>query len=310
MTRQQLRAVRLPDPAPRETAENKTGLSVGQQVVQLFRPRAEESANLSVRPNRLSIDLRRLEKMGFLSPRRPVSRMSEEIRLVKRQILERASAAEDQHDGRMNGIANGDGTLPSTVMVTSSTSGEGKTFVAINLAISLALECDTYVLLVDGDVLRPSVFETLGLEPGPGLTDALEDRWLDLGSVISPTTIPKLSLLSAGSANQFSAELLGSQRMRRLMREMATRYRDRIVIYDSPPLLASSEAAVLAREAGQVLVVVEANRTSQTTLDSALDMVDDCSNVSLLLNKASPLFSDWNFGRIYKSYRRRTPLGH
>lgn len=309
MTRQQLRAVRLQDPTPRGPEENDTGLSVAQQVVQLFQPRQENATSLSVRPNRLFLDLRRLEKMGFLSPRRPVSRISEEIRLVKRQILETAFAPEDDRGQTSQRMIDGEGPSPSTVMVTSSTSGEGKTFVAINLAISLALECDTYVLLVDGDVLRPSVFETMGLEPGPGLIDVLEDRWLDLGSVIAPTTIPKLSLLSAGSAHQFSAELLGSQRMRRLMREMATRYKDRIVIYDSPPLLASSEAAVLAREAGQVLVVVEANRTSQTTLDSALDMVDDCANVSLLLNKASPIFSDWNFGRIYRSYRRRTPVG-
>lgn len=268
------------------------------------RPPRRTGKGVASRSSRhLSIDLEHLESRGFISPHKPVSRLSEEMRLIRRQVLNAAFPADGGPAGGPDGL-NG---LANTLDVTSSVDGEGKTFIAVNLAISLAIECDTHVLLVDGDVLRPSVFAMMGLEPAVGLIDVLQDPALDLGAAIAATSIPKLSLLSAGRQSAFSAELLGSRRMRGLMREMAGRYPDRMIILDSPPLLAASDSAVLAHEADQVLMVVEAGRTSEATLASALLMVEDCPNVALLLNKASPAVSDWDFGRIYRAYRRRRP---
>ncbi|NBC32775.1 MAG: AAA family ATPase [Alphaproteobacteria bacterium] len=273
------------------------------------RPRAANDPGLPTRPavrssRRLIIDLARLEGRGLISPRRPVSRLSEELRLIKRQVLAAAFPPEPSAAAGPNGAPAG-----NALAVTSAVDGEGKTFIALNLAISLAIDCDTHVLLVDGDVLRPALFDLLGLESGLGLIDVLQDPTLDLGTAIAATNIPKLSLLPAGRQTAFSAELLGSRRMRGLMREMAGRYPDRMIIFDSPPLLAASDSAVLAHEAGQVLIVVEAGRTSEATLSSALAMVDDCPNVALLLNKVSPAVSDWDFGRIYRAARYRKPPG-
>jgi exopolysaccharide/PEP-CTERM locus tyrosine autokinase len=180
------------------------------------------------------------------------------------------------------------------VLVTSALAGEGKTFCAVNLAISVALEMDRTVLLVDADVAKPSVPKVLGVKAEQGLLDVLLDRRIDLSEVLCKIDIGKLSLLPAGTAHQHATELLASDAMRLLLQEMAERYHDRIIIFDSPPLLAASEAEVLVNQMGQVIMVVEAGKTSEATVKSALDRIEANNVTGLLLNKGQGIGAGYN----------------
>jgi receptor protein-tyrosine kinase len=173
------------------------------------------------------------------------------------------------------------------IMVTSSVPDEGKSFVSINLALSIAMEVDSTVLLVDADVVAPSVPRFLGIKPAKGLMDVLTEPDLNIGDVLIKSNINKLALVLAGTPHRRASELLASDAMGRLLDEIANRYSDRIVIFDSPPLLATTESRVLASHMGQLVVVVEADRTTHATLEAALSTVDSCPVVMTLLNKAS-----------------------
>ncbi|MEC5397664.1 XrtA-associated tyrosine autokinase [Uliginosibacterium sp. H1] len=221
---------------------------------------------------RVNIDLTRLEMQGFVTPNNSRSIISEEFRVIKRPILKNI-------DG---GVA---GKHANLIMVTSSVPGEGKSFSSINLAISMAMELDHTVLLVDADVSRPSVLNHLGLPPAPGLMDVLLNPGQDLGEVLLRTNIDKLTLLPAGVPHQRATEFLASDAMVGLLDQIATRYHDRIVIFDSPPLLATTEARVLATHMGQVVMVVEAARTTHAMVKQALATIEACPIRLMLLNK-------------------------
>jgi receptor protein-tyrosine kinase len=152
--------------------------------------------------------------------------------------------------------------------------------------MSIALELDSTVLLVDADVSRPSVMAQLGLRESRGLMDVLIDPSIDVADVLLRTNVGKLSLLPAGSSDARSTELLASDAMARLVDELASRYQDRILVFDAPPLLATTEARVLAKHMGQIVVVVEADRTTHGALHDALDTVKSCPVVATVLNKA------------------------
>lgn len=214
--------------------------------------------------------------MGFLTPDAPRAQISDEFRVIKRPLLAKV-------DGRVNGA----GGRENLIMVTSALPGEGKTFVSINLAISLAMELERTVLLVDADVSRPSVLSRLALPSSPGMLDILTDPALGISDVLLRTNIEKLSILPSGRANGRATELLTSDAMGRMLQELAQRYPDRIVVFDAPPLLPSTESRALAGLMGQVLVVVEAHRTSRKSIGEALNAVDACANVQILLNKIS-----------------------
>jgi protein-tyrosine kinase len=171
------------------------------------------------------------------------------------------------------------------VMVTSALPGEGKTFCAINLAISIALEVNRTALLVDADVARPSVPRALGFDAERGLMEVLLGHGVDLSEVLWRTDIGGLTLLPAGTVHRHATELLASNAMRDLLHELAERYHDRVIIFDSPPLLAASEAGVLASRMGQIVVVVESGKTTDVALKSALGRVDSSRVAGLLLNK-------------------------
>jgi exopolysaccharide/PEP-CTERM locus tyrosine autokinase len=218
------------------------------------------------------IDLDRLRRQSMITPDGDRTPIAEGFRRIKRQIL--ANAANPKA-----------GVPANLVLVTSALAGEGKTFCAINLAISIALERDHSVLLVDADVAHPSVPQVLGLEAEMGLMDVLLDRRIDLAEVLWKTDINKLTVLPAGTAHQHATELLASDAMRVLLREMAARYHDRIIIFDSPPLLAASEAGVLASQMGQIVVVVEAAKTTEAALKDALGRIESSNVAGLLLNK-------------------------
>jgi exopolysaccharide/PEP-CTERM locus tyrosine autokinase len=235
---------------------------------------APAPAAAPVRRPQLELDLDRMRSMGMVTAAAGRTPVVEEFRIIKRPLLKHAFAPRAEGDKPNN-----------LIMVTSSLSGEGKTFTAINLAMSIAMELDHTVLLVDADVARPSVLRTLGLPAQPGLMDVLLDDKLDVGDVLLRTNVDTLSILSAGASNARATELLASQTMRNLVYEIANRYPDRVVIFDSPPLLLTSEARVLANHMAQIVMVVEAETTTQHAVNEALRHLEGCRNVNLLYNK-------------------------
>ena len=215
--------------------------------------------------------------------------LAEEFRIVKRQLLLNASGAasgKPLERGRM-------------ILVCSAQPNDGKTFCAVNLALSLASERDTDVLLVDADVAKPEVLSTLGIEGGPGLMDALEDPSIDVESLIIRTDIPKLSVLAAGRQANNDTEMLASARTKQVLDGLASNHPNRIIIFDSAPALAASPASVLALNVGQVMMVVRADRTTESELRDALALVDGCPNISLLLNGSSYFGGNHSFGSYY-----------
>jgi protein-tyrosine kinase len=227
-----------------------------------------------IHTRRVELDLNRMRDMGMVTAAGGRTNVVEEFRVIKRPLLKRALAERNEQDKPSN-----------LIMVTSSLPGEGKTYCAINLAMSIAMELDHTVLLVDADVARPSVLRTLGLPAQRGLMDMLLDDKLDLSDVMLRTNVDTLSILSAGASNPRATELLASQSMSNLVYEIANRYPDRVVIFDSPPLLLTSEAHVLATHMGQIVLVVEAETTTQHAVSESLRQLEGCSNVNLLYNK-------------------------
>lgn len=236
-------------------------------------------------PPGVSLDLGRMERLGWLVPGDGRSQLAEEFRQVKRPLLHNARS-EDPAADRL-----------SLIMVTSAGPGEGKTFCATNLAMSIAMEIDTSVLLVDADVVRPNLPEHLGFEAGKGLLDLLVDPNLGWSDVILQTNVPKLSILPAGTRSDMSTELLASDAMLNLLDELCGPGRERVVIFDGPPLLGTSEARVLARRVGQVVLVVEAEVTARIAVAQALAELDHCAIVMPLLNKAHEPVLPYGLGK-------------
>lgn len=224
----------------------------------------------------VGIDFKRLAGMGFLTLEQTKSQLAEEYRAIKRPLLNNAfgkTAANIPH--------------ANLIMVTSALPGEGKSFSAINLAISMASEMDRTVLLVEADVAKPAVCQYLGIpEPEKGLVDYLAEPNIDLSDLILKTNVPKLSLFPAGRRHAHSTELLASANMRNLMDELSQRYSDRVVIFDSPPLLLTSEAVVLGGLMGQIVLVVEAGITPQSAVGDAVALLDEKQIIGVLLNKS------------------------
>ena len=237
----------------------------------------------------VTIDLPGLKAKGYLTPDGERTRVAEEFRIIKRPLLENAF-------GRAAALVE-NGNL---IMVTSAVPGEGKTYNAINLAMSIAMEMDKTVLLVDADVGRARVHDVLKIPMGPGLIDLLTHDSLDAGAVMMRTNVPKLRVIPMGRYHLHATELLASDNMRRLTRELSTRYNDRVVIFDSPPLLAASEAAVLAGLMGQIVFVVQSGRTLQAQVKDALTLVDTSKPVGLVLNKVGKATGGDYYG--YGSY--------
>jgi protein-tyrosine kinase len=223
---------------------------------------------------KVDLDLARMRDLGMVTAAGGRTALVEDFRIIKRPLIKRAFAE------------RAPGDLPGNlIMVTSSLPGEGKTYCAINLAMSIAMELDHTVLLVDADVARPSVLRTLGLPAQRGLMDILVDESLDLSDVMLRTNVPTLAILPAGTSTPRATELLASAAMTNLVMEIAHRYPDRIVIFDSPPLLLTSEARVLASHMGQIVVVVESETTTQHAVKEALSQLEGIANVNLIYNK-------------------------
>jgi exopolysaccharide/PEP-CTERM locus tyrosine autokinase len=235
------------------------------------------------------IDLARLANAGFVTPDNPRSRTADEFRIVKRPLIANVAGKGAAHIHHAN-----------LIMVTSAMPGEGKTFCSLNLAMSIAMEVDRTVLLVDADVARPSLPQTLGLPEGPGLLDVLGDGSVDLSRAIIRTNVENLSFLPSGRSHPNAAELLASEAMARLLDDIARRYPDRIVIFDSPPLLVTTESRVLASRMGQVLFVVSADKTLQGDVKRAIATIEACPVKMVLLNQATtPSQGTYGYGYGY-----------
>lgn len=234
---------------------------------------------------RVEIDLARLQSMGYLAPSAPRSQLADEFRVIKRPLLTNIVSKSPA------------GGAPSNlIMITSALPGEGKTFSALNLALSIASEMDRTVLLVDADVQRPAILDRLGLPRSKGLLDLLTDPEVKVQDVLLRTNIEKLSILPAGSPQSHATELIASEAMARLIDELAGRYADRVLIFDAPPLLPSTESRVLATHMGQVVMVVAADRTPQASAVSALATIESCPVVMTLLNKVKYLGAGSYYG--------------
>lgn len=222
------------------------------------------------------IDTVALEKRGFIVPNGARTRTIQEFRGVKRSLLLNAISYTPEEV-----------TRERLIMITSALPGEGKTFCAVNLALSLVEEKDYTVLLVDGDVAKPSVPTVLNLPEMPGLIDALADPEIDVRSLVHNTSIPKLTYLSAGRAHAQATELLASSLMDQILDSLLSMDSRQIIIFDSPPLLVSTEGPSLPPRMGQIVLVVETGGTKRSAVKDALTMIDrDDDSVSILLNKA------------------------
>lgn len=234
------------------------------------------------------VDREILAKAGMIVPGGTVTPLAEEFRLVKRALIQtaRTVAAADQQRARM-------------ILVCSAQPNEGKTFCAINLALSMAAEKDVEILLVDADFAKPDVLVRLGIPDGPGLLDVLSGSVAHAEDCIVDTDIPQLSVLPAGAKTNMDTELLASDRARAILDGLAAANPRRIVIFDSPPALAASPASVLAYHAGQVMLVVRADQTSESDLREATAMLDACEHIQLVLNSVSYRPGGRRFGTYY-----------
>ena len=223
---------------------------------------------------RVDLDLVAIAAAGIVTPNAPRTRMADQYRVIKRPLIS-------------NAMGKGAATIKhaNLSMVTSALAGEGKSFTSINLAMSMAAELDRTVMLVDADVARPSVLRVLGLPPSAGLLELLEGK-AQMSDVLLRTNVEKLTILPSGSPHPRATELLASDAMVRLLDDMATRYPDRIIIFDSPPLLLTTESRVLATHMGQIVVVVHADSTLQSTVQQALATIETCPVKMMLLNMA------------------------
>lgn len=234
----------------------------------------DASLDANLQSKRVDLDLEALAAQGFLTPNAPRTHMADQYRVIKRPLIK-------------NAMGKGAATInhSNLIMVTSALPGEGKSFTSLNLALSIAAELDNTVMLVDADVARPSVLRMLGLPQGPGLLDVLEDS-VDMSSVLLRTNVDKLTILPSGTPHPKATELLASDAMTQLLEDMAKRYPDRIIIFDSPPLLLTTEARVLASHMGQIVVVVHADKTLQSAVQQAVSTIESCPVKMLLLNRA------------------------
>jgi protein-tyrosine kinase len=296
-----LRESQLSQPKPIDEASPPEGsiekaerTQPNQTVVQ---PQVTQEApiksNKVVSNAKIEIDLEMLAQKGFVSTDARRQVINEEYRVIKRKLLDNAFGPLSKSLKNSN-----------IIMVTSSRQGEGKTFTAINLALSIALEQDKTVLLVDADVLRPNVMKTLELKNEQGLMEYLLGEKEDISEVMCRTNLDKLRIITAGKSHHLSAELLASERMFTAVEEFANRYPDRIVIVDTPPLLGINETSILANLAGQALVVTEEFKTKLVDVENAVKHLKPEMAIGFIVNKTEQVnLEGGGYGYYYAGAR-------
>ena len=275
------RAAEIPTPAPSRSAED---LEVAA------RNRADAAV---VRPTRVvEIDRAALSAAGLLAPEDQAEMLARQYRSIKRALI--VDAFSPYEAGR---------APPWLIAMASALPGEGKTFTVLNLALSMALERDCNTLLVDADFARPQLSRALGLEREDGLLDLLRQPGRSIESVILSTSIPRLSVMPAGRWSEAASELLASERMREVVSALASREKRCLVLFDSPPVLVTSEARVLASLAGQVLIVVKAGVTPQQAVKETVELISASNHrLSMMLNRveaSGPLNFIYRYGYGY-----------
>ena len=227
------------------------------------------------RAGAIVLDKPALRAAGLFPPADEEQRLAHQYRKIKRPLIANATGRGAQRMDK--------GYL---IMLASAMAGEGKSFTAVNLALSMALEKDINVLLVDADAPKPHLTHVFGLKGQPGLLDVLRDPHLDVESLIRPTDVPKLSFLPAGVTSPEATELLASARMEQVAMQLGRNDSHRIVLLDTPPLMQTTESAALAEVAGQIVVVVRAESTPQPVLLDALKTLEGHPGISLVLNQS------------------------
>jgi receptor protein-tyrosine kinase len=232
----------------------------------------------------VELDLLRLQDQGFITPHNVNTLLGNTFRMIKRPLLN-------------NVMGKGATVLDNAnlIMVTSSISGEGKTFSAINLAISIAMERDKQVLLIDADVNKPSHHDVFGFKAEFGLTDYLRGKVTDMSRILYKSSIPSLTLMPAGTKTSHATELIASEAMEHFVEDISSKYKNRVIIFDSPPLLLPTEASVLASHMGQVIVVVQAEKTRHQEVKKSLSMLSN-KIVLLMLNQSHEKTQIGNYG--------------
>lgn len=271
-----------PSRGPGVAEEPDPGLRRGAEApIRNFLPAVTEA--------KAEVDRKSLGDRGFIVPDSPAGPLAEEFRIVKRQLLLGMGAGSPVSADKRR-----------TILVCSAQPDEGKTFCAVNLALSLAGERDMEVLLVDADFPKPEVLSILGLEArDAGFVDALADPSLDPERLVIRTDVGGLSVMPAGRYENDVPELLGSERTARVLRRLTENRPKRIVIFDSPPALMASAAAALAAHVGQLLLVVRADQTNEADLKEAAGLLSGCPQISLLLNGAGFAATGRKFGSYY-----------
>jgi len=275
VTQPVVEASSVPEPNidPPEEASDVPSVEVEAQAETKINTKIEtETADPIPQKNRIELDYNRLRNLGMLVPGEDNVTIAEEYRAIKRPLIHNIETLKDK---------------PNLIMVTSSMPSEGKTFSAVNLALSMAMELNKWVMLVDFDIAKSGVSKLLGLETDLGVVNVLTDSSLSLPDVIFNTNVERLSILPAGKSGHSATELIASNKAADMMKELSSRYPDRIVIFDSPPLLATSEASVLASLMGQIVLVVESNNTPKHMVHESIHQLKGAPYIGLLLNKSN-----------------------
>lgn len=244
-----------------------------------------EVSSVALSGKSFPINRDRLREQAMILPDAATGTLREEFRIVKRQLIATA---------RERGTA-----LSRRVLVTSPHPGEGKTFCAVNLAIAMATERDVEVLLVDGDIAKPSILSTLGLPRGPGFMDCLADPELAPETLVMRTDIERLWVLPAGNQTNADSEYVASARTAEVLDRLTIGAPHRIVIFNSPPALAASPAAELAKHIGQTVLIARADTTGRSALEDAYQLLSGCDDIKLLLNATQFSPTGRSFGSYY-----------
>ena len=257
---------RVPSKPPEETVRRSPVTPPGNNP----------SPTATAAPRAVRIKFNEVRRRGMITPDNLRSNISFEFRAIKRKLL-----AGTRSEINSNAITN------NLIMVTSALPGEGKTFTATNLAFALAAERDLHVLLIDADVIHPSIGALFDSPEGPGLTDLLNGNCSSVAEVMRRCTDQhNLSVIFSGARDERAPELISSKKAADLFLDISRRYNDRIIIFDTPPVLASSETASLAAYMHQAFMVVAAGAANRDQVQTALDNISACRNINLVFNKA------------------------
>jgi protein-tyrosine kinase len=284
---------RLQQTGDQGTPEKGSGGQLEKALTRLATPVKRDSADvlistITTNVHTLVVDREALRSEGLLAPEQDSKRLAKQYQAIKRPLIRHAfgKRATKVEDGNL-------------IMVTSAVAGEGKTFTSINLALSMAQERDHTVVLVDADVAKPHISTAFGVGDEPGLLDLLEDDSHTPQSLVIETDVDGLYVLPAGAPRANSTELLASNRMETVARALGSIADQPLIIFDSPPLLQTSEASVVAAMTGQVVMVVRAGKTSHHAVMSSLGMIGEDRAVNLVLNQATDISNDYHYGFDY-----------